>query len=109
MRRALVGERDRAAVIGLALGFTFHEQLHTAFQPRDVLILPGDHVRQILHRAGEMGDQLFKLGDAILLAHGAALAWLGRAGKRFFDHKREATTRVGAETRPPCAESTPSV
>ena len=61
MRRALVGQRDGAARVGLALGLAFEQHPDAAGQMRDLAPLRRDHIRQILDGARQMGDAFFQI------------------------------------------------
>ena len=60
MRRPLVGERDRIARLGLALGLAVHQHLDPPGEPRQLAILAREHVRKLLDRLGQMRHHFFQ-------------------------------------------------
>lgn len=65
MGRALIPDEDTATVRGLPLGLARHEAVDATGQHREVLFLTGDHVRQILDRAGQVCDLFLKAYDIV--------------------------------------------
>lgn len=64
MRRALVGQRDRAFRIGLLFGGKAHQHLDPAGQQGDFPILAGDDLVQVVRRSRQVGQRFFKLLDS---------------------------------------------
>ncbi len=65
MRRALVGQGGLGAGVCLAVGLTRNEGTDAAGHRVEGFRLLGDNIRQILNRAGEVGDFFFNVGDVI--------------------------------------------
>lgn len=64
VRRLFVAKQDMAAGIGFPLGLALHQKVDTARQHGDFRLLAGDDIRQILNRAGEIGDMFFQFPHA---------------------------------------------
>jgi len=76
MRRPLIRKRDCAASLDFASGFTFHQKSEPSLNDRQFRLLPRHDFRQILDRAGEMGDLFFQVR---YICHGP----YQRAGRAF--------------------------
>ena len=61
MRRPFVAHDNPAAAILFPSGFPLHQHLHTASQKRNLCVLAGHNVTQLLDSASEMGNLFFKL------------------------------------------------
>ena len=59
MRRPLVCQRDRACAVTLALCLALGQHLGDAGQPVNFAGMARHHIRQILHRTGQMRDAFF--------------------------------------------------
>ena len=59
MRRTLVAQ-SKASAIGFPFRLALHQHRHAAGQPVDICGLPGDDIRQVVDRAGQMRDALFQ-------------------------------------------------
>ena len=66
MGRPLVGSGGIARIARLAVNLSLNQQHHAAGQQGDFPFLPGDDIRQILDRAGQVGDAFF---DVYLIGH----------------------------------------
>lgn len=74
MRRALIGQRNGAAGIGLALGLAGHQQADAPLQPGQRVALPGHHLREILGQPGGMRQRLLQMAQPrLLLVHAPIL------------------------------------
>ena len=67
MRRRRVTEDDAALSVARALGFAAGKLCHLLLKARDLGVLTRDDLRQVVHRADEMGQAFLDL------AHGADL------------------------------------
>ena len=61
MWRALIGQRDRGAGIGLALGLALEQDPQAARLLVQLGALFAHDVRQVIDRAGQMGDFFLKV------------------------------------------------
>ena len=79
MRRFLIGERDAAARIQLAVFLALHQHADAVGEPGDFNRLLGDDIGQLVHRAVQVGDLFFEL--CLVGCHGAHLARGPRRGE----------------------------
>jgi hypothetical protein len=63
MRRALVAEHDATLAIAGALGLAAGETGHLRAQPRDLAVLPRDHIGEVIDGADEMGQSFLDRGQ----------------------------------------------
>lgn len=61
VRRPFVAHDNPAAAILFPSGFPLHQHLNTAGQKRNLGVLAGHNVTQLLDSASEMGNLFFKL------------------------------------------------
>ena len=71
-RRALIGQRDRAAGVGFTLRLALHQEAEAAAEDVDLARLAGDNLREVFDRAGQVGDLFFERGQRA--GHGGILA-----------------------------------
>ena len=64
MRRLLVGQ-GYPSTIRLAPRLSFRQQLRQPQNPVQLAALPGCDIRQILNRAGQVGDLFFQRVDSV--------------------------------------------
>lgn len=69
MRRALIGQGNRAASVKFAPRLAFHQHRQSARDKRQRGFLPGDHIRQVFDGARQMGDLFFKMRDVCHVLH----------------------------------------
>lgn len=63
----LIGQRDRATHICLALGLCADQHLDSSRQTGDFHILTGDHLAQIIGKSRQMGQRFLKMLDSCLV------------------------------------------
>ena len=61
MGRTFIAKHNGTGGLGLALTLPLHQHLHAARQQGDLAFLAGDHVAEIIHSAGEVGELFFNL------------------------------------------------
>ena len=59
MRRTFVAQ-SKASAISLPFCLALHQHRHAAGQTVDICGLPGNDIRQVVDRAGQMRDALFQ-------------------------------------------------
>ncbi len=64
VRRALIGQGDRAFGIGLLFGGKTHQHLDPAGQQSDFPVLAGDDLVEVVGHACQMRQRFFKLPDS---------------------------------------------
>lgn len=72
MRRALVGERDRAGVLEFAFCLALHQHPHAALEEINIARLSGHNIGQVFDRPRQMRHQHFEFFN--LIGHGAAFS-----------------------------------
>ena len=61
MRWAFICDHNRTTLACITLSFTLHQHMYAPVQRCDLALLPGHNIRQILNRAGQMGQLFFQL------------------------------------------------
>ena len=64
MRRPVRAEHDAALALARTLRLAPCQPGHLRAQPRDLAILPGDNLREVIDRADEMGQSFLDLTHA---------------------------------------------
>ena len=98
MRRALIGQDHAVTSRRVPLCFALHQHRDTPGQAVNLGLLGSDHIREVIHRADQMGQFLFQMLHDVSVCGGVdSMAAVRREGERM-TVKVDRSDRVGVVT-----------